>query len=215
MIELITLFSYALVLGLLHALEGDHIAAVGTLATDSKRSTYLGLFWGIGHTITLLVVGSLVLALGMTLPESFSSFFELLIGALLVFLGASVIVKVRKDKLHIHTHDHDGEEHVHLHSHKKSVFHKHEHKSFLFGLFHGLAGSGALLLLILPAANSILEGIIFIAVFGFGSVVGMTGVSFALGHLMQRLSHVAHYIKLSAGVLSVLVGFVFVVGVVA
>ena len=150
MLTLVTLFSYALILGLFHAFEGDHITAVSTITFESNKPSLAGLFWGVGHTLVLLIAGGIVLLLGVAVPESFANMFEGFAGMLLLLLGVSVILKIKKDRLHVHSHSHDGSKHIHMHSHEKSLLHRHEHKSFIFGIFHGLAGSGALLLLILP-----------------------------------------------------------------
>jgi sulfite exporter TauE/SafE len=211
----LTLFTYALILGLFHSFEGDHIAAVSAMSLESKNTSIFGFFWGVGHTLTLLIAGGFALLLGTTIPENFSNFFEGFAGILLLVLGISVIYKVQKNKLHIHSHKHGRESHIHIHSHKKTLFHKHEHKSFIFGVFHGLAGSGTLLLIILPATTSLSEGILFILVFGLGSIFGMTMASFLLGKALRKIKNFLKIIQYSAGAFSVFMGATIVVSVFA
>jgi ABC-type nickel/cobalt efflux system permease component RcnA len=95
------------------------------------------------------------------------------VGIVIIILGFLVIRDIIVNKKHIHKHTHDGSTHIHLHSHKESHAHTHYHKSFLVGLIHGIAGSAALMLLVLSTINSIPLGIIYILVFGLGSMIGM------------------------------------------
>ena len=113
-------------LGLRHALESDHLAAVATLATgqQSLLSTIRqGVAWGIGHTVTLLFVGGVVLALGARIPEQLEQSLELCVGVMLIGLGADVMRKLRRQRVHFHVHRHgNGELHVHAHSHAEPKF---------------------------------------------------------------------------------------------
>jgi ABC-type nickel/cobalt efflux system permease component RcnA len=108
-------------LGMKHATEADHLAAVATLATRQSsvaQTVKQGVAWGIGHTVTLTVFGAVVLALGKTIPPALSQLLELGVGVMLILLGIDVLHRVRKSRIHFHVHSHDGGvRHLHAHSH--------------------------------------------------------------------------------------------------
>ena len=173
------------VLGLRHALDADHLAAVSTVLAERpslRASSAVGLWWGIGHTTTLLIVGAIVLALGIRIPEEFELIAESAVGLLLVILGINLAVKLYNDRWHLHAHAHDDGAHVHLHSHRQQVDHRHQHwmmasiRPLCIGMAHGLAGSAALMLMILASTQELGAGLLSIAVFGVGSIVGMIAI---------------------------------------
>ena len=214
----ISLLAYAFVLGLAHAFEADHLAAMTTFSKDfrnKKHSSKIGAYWGFGHTTTLFLVGGVLLLFKLSIPSVVEASFEAVVGVMLVLLGVQVFYKIRKDKLHVHQHEHDGVVHSHLHSHKGTATHTHGHRSFAVGVIHGLAGSGALLLLVLAASVSLADGLVFILVFGLGSVVGMAFVGLCLGYMLEYAKHFTkvytalHY---GAGVFSIYIGLSLVAG---
>jgi hypothetical protein len=186
-----SLLILGLLLGMRHALEADHVAAVASLATRSKgvRSTiFQGVAWGMGHTITLLVVGGACLLVRAVIPEKIAAALEGAVGIMLLFLGADVLLRMRRQRLHVHAHRHgDGTMHLHAHRHAPeeareahdAEHHEHVHvkgfpmRALLVGLVHGLAGSAALLLLTLTTLSSPWLGVAYILVFGVGSIAGM------------------------------------------
>lgn len=181
-IEFLTILGLGLVLGLRHALDTDHLAAVSTILAQRpslRASSMVGLSWGLGHTVVLLFSGAVVLVLRVPIPEPFAVAAEFGVGAMLVFLGGMLAVRLVRERWHVHAHDHDGAQHMHLHSHALVEDHGHGHwwrdsiRPFCIGMAHGLAGSAALLLLVLSSARSVSEGLTYIAVFGFGSIIGM------------------------------------------
>ncbi len=178
-------------LGLQHALEADHIAAVSSIAA---RRTHLGdivkhgLTWGLGHTLTLFVFAGAALLLGHAIPESLSRPMETAVGIMLVGLGAHVLWRLWRDRVHFHSHGHgDGTVHVHAHSHSGDTevhardAHAHDHgfrwRTLLVGLMHGMAGSAALLMLAVSQASSSAMGLGYVALFGIGSMIGMGALS--------------------------------------
>ena len=184
-----TILMLGFVLGLRHALDTDHIAAVSTVLAERpswRASSLVGLSWGLGHTLVLLVVGAVVLVLRVPIPEPVSTAAEFGVGVMLVILGGLLGIKLIKERWHMHQHDHDGTRHVHLHSHARSVDHGHSHwwrasmRPLCIGMAHGLAGSAALLLLVVASANSVVDGLVYIAVFGFGSILGMMLIGLVL-----------------------------------
>ena len=187
--EFLTLLGLGLVLGLRHALDTDHLAAVSTVLAQRpslRASGLIGLSWGLGHTVVLLLVGAMVLVLQVQIPEPFALAAEFGVGAMLVLLGGMLGMRLVRERWHLHTHDHDGEQHIHLHSHASTENHRHGHwwrdsvRPFCIGMAHGLAGSAALLLIVLSSAQSVSEGLTYIAVFGLGSIMGMMLVGIAM-----------------------------------
>lgn len=177
LIQVIAFLITGFLLGLKHSLDTDHLAAVSTIVSrnsEIRKSALQGALWGMGHTATLLVVGFFILIFKLSMPYSLSHFFELIVGFVLVYLGISLAFRVKREKIHLHAHEHNGHKHIHLHSHKESLAHKHPHQSFLVGLVHGLAGSAALMLIVLSTAKSAIVGFLFILIFGLGSILGMT-----------------------------------------
>ena len=122
----ISILALGFILGIKHALEPDHVIAVSTIASRSKRlwsSSLAGVFWGIGHTLTLFIIGIIVILMKGQIPEKWAMSLEFLVGIMLVYLGVKTIISFRN--VHIHQHQHDGEQHKHVHSHQ----HGGEHES--------------------------------------------------------------------------------------
>ncbi|HYU09018.1 MAG TPA: hypothetical protein VEK77_06530 [Gemmatimonadales bacterium] len=209
------------VLGVRHAFEPDHLAAVSTLATRPAARLWsaarLGLVWGLGHTVTVGAVALLIIALGVRLPDRFWPAAELLVAALLVLLGGVVIWRYARGRWHMHTHSHvAASPHFHLHSHASSPDHGHSHtggdarRSLGFGIAHGLAGSGAIAALLVAAAPDAATRIAYFAAFGAGTIVGMLGVSLTLSVLVrfaaERGARWATVLHVGAAVGSVVAG---------
>lgn len=196
-------------LGLEHAFEADHMIAVTTMVTEHKnpfKAAMVGAFWGIGHTTTLFLVGILVLLLKVSVSSRLSVSFEFLVAIMLVFLGIRTLMS-SCEHLHEHGHDHDGESHIHLHA---SHHHGHRKKSFIIGAIHGMAGSGALMVLVLATVKSTINGLYYILLFGAGSIAGMTMMSMLVGipfvFSASRFLRAERYLKMTGGVLSICFG---------
>ncbi|HZP00544.1 MAG TPA: urease accessory protein UreH [Terriglobia bacterium] len=205
------------VLGLRHALDADHLAAVSTFVSEEKnilRSSLIGVYWGLGHTFALLVFGVAIAAFRLTVPQGLSQLLEFLVGCMLILLGANVIRKLFKGQtIHIHTHEHDGSTHSHLHLHLGASEHSHRHhvlrvggRPFVVGVVHGLAGTAAIMLLIVGAIPSLILAVGYILVFGIGSIGGMMLMSMLmsvpLALATRRLMKVERWIRLAAGLFS-------------
>jgi hypothetical protein len=214
-----------LAIGLEHAFEPDHVAAVGTqvskgrflhksakqiIKTSTLRSSILGMFWGAGHTTTLVLVGLLVYVLAIRIQETIFSSLEFVVGLMLVFLAVTTILnkKIIRFK-HKHPHQHqDGTIHFDEHNHI-DVNHRHGHKSYLIGCIHGLAGSGSLVVITAATLNNIDMVLEFILIFGVGSIIGMTlisglmGLPFALSAQIPSISRIFRYV---AGTFSLIIG---------
>lgn len=210
-------------LGLRHAFEPDHLAAISTLATrpDGKRlwsAARLGLIWGVGHTVTVGAVALLVIALGVQIPAGLWPAAELVVAGLLVLLGGVVIWRYVRGRWHMHAHSHPaaGAPHLHLHSHAHAAHHAHAHstvdarRSLGFGIAHGLAGSGAIAALLVAAVPDTTSRIAYFAAFGAGTIVGMLGVSLTLSVLVrlaaERGARWATILHVGAAVGSVVAG---------
>ena len=203
-------------LGLKHATDTDHVVAISIFVSQTKslkKSSLSGILWGLGHTSTLFIVGGLILLFKITVSKKVALGLELPIGIMLVFLGLRLIIKTNKQKTHLHTHTHNEVSHKHIHTHQDSKSHRHIHQSFLMGLVHGLVGSAALVLLVLGTTNSTLQGLIFILIFGFGSILGMLLISTLVGLpilLTSRFEKLERGLQLATGVISILVGAITV-----
>ena len=214
---LVIALSAAFVLGVEHAFEPDHVVAISTMIARSNRiskSLLTGWLWGLGHTAMLLVVGILVLLLRVRFPMNISGYFELFVGVMLVLLGVWTINRLWRGKFHSHVHTHDGEAHAHLHSHAEGASHDHAHIPFSVWIVHGLAGSGALVVLTMSTIGNPIDGVFFIASFGIGLILAMSLIASALsvpsifgGKLSSRIRPV---FSAGAGVLSITLG-VFVI----
>lgn len=177
------------VFGLYHAIEADHLAAVSAIVSEHKNvltASIIGGFWGVGHTISLFVVGALVIFVKVQISESTEGMLEGLVGIMLVLLGINAIRKIfAAEKVHTHMHDHDGREHRHLHIHREekaeASHHRFAPRSVLVGMIHGLAGSAGLMLLVLPTISSPAVALVYIAIFGLGSIAGMMIMSLFMG----------------------------------
>ncbi|MET0103471.1 MAG: urease accessory protein [Sedimenticola sp.] len=182
-----TILLLGFLIGMQHALEVDHVAAVASLATRDRslaETARQGAVWGLGHTFTLFLFGGAVILLDTLIPENMARGLELAVGLMLVLLGADVLRRVIRERVHFHSHQHGEVAHFHAHSHERGRSHAedphhHEHpqgfplRSLLVGMMHGMAGSAALILLVLETITSPWLGLLYIALFGFGSILGM------------------------------------------
>lgn len=168
-----SLLALGFLLGLRHALEADHLAAISTIVTERRSllsSSLVGASWGCGHTLALMIAGVAVLLLRYRMTDRMAHAFELCVGIMLVLLGANVL----------HTLVRGGASHGHEHT--TGVVHSRADvwlvaRPFVVGMVHGVAGSAPLLLLTLAVISSPLAAFAYIAVFGVGSILGMTVMS--------------------------------------
>jgi ABC-type nickel/cobalt efflux system permease component RcnA len=218
-----------LAFGLKHATEVDHIVAVSTIVSEHRnlrRSVGVGALWGMGHTASLLAVGVIVLALRVAIPVWVASWLEFGVALMIIGLGISALVRAlrKRSDFHLHRHTHDGVSHVHIHFHEDGTEHAaatsataHSHtvtllgmKPLLVGAMHGLAGSAALTLLVLTQIQSPVVGLLYLGVFGVGSILGMLLVSGLIGLpfvlTTRRLSGIHYGLQTVAGALSIAFG---------
>lgn len=182
-----TLLGLGLAFGLRHALDADHLAAVATIASGKRtvlQSGIVGAVWGLGHTAALLVVGAVVLALQLQIPEPVAAWLEMGVAVMLVALGVRALLPLVRAGGHAHAHAHGDVVHVHPHRHGTAAGvndHDDHRRPFAIGVVHGLAGSAALLLLVVSATPSPWLGLAYILAFGAGSIGGMVAMSALVG----------------------------------
>lgn len=187
-------------LGMRHAIESDHVAAVASLASRRptlRHAVLQGVVWGLGHTVTLFLACGAVLVLDRVMPERMVELIEIAVGAMLILLGIDVLRRLWRERIHFHMHRHgDGTVHLHAHSHQGEAHHdprhhRHAHpegfpvRALCIGMIHGLAGSAALLLLTMGAAATPLTGLVYVALFGIGSIAGMALLSVVIAVPLQ------------------------------
>ena len=216
------------VVGLQHAFEADHLAAVSALVSRKRglrEMTLRGAIWGVGHTLALLVISGLVLFSPWGLPATFETYAELAVGLLLIALGSQVLYRLWRDRVHIHAHGHDdGRVHLHAHSHRDEVVphkesdhdHAHPHpgswswKTLIVGLTHGAAGSAALTVFVAATLESRAAGIVYVLIFGLGSILGMmllsAVISLPLAATARRLTWANRALQTAVGLISIGVG---------
>jgi cytochrome c biogenesis protein CcdA len=215
-------------LGMQHALEADHIAAVSSIAarrSDISDIVKHGLTWGLGHTLTLLVFAGCAILLGRAIPDAVARPIEAAVGVMLVGLGGHVLWRLARDRVHFHGHRHgDGARHIHAHSHAgetaahASSAHAHAHvkvdrfrwRTLLVGLMHGMAGSAALLVVAVSQASSPAAAIGYVLLFGLGSMLGMGALSAViavpLAASARWLSWANRALQAAVGVVTIAVG---------
>lgn len=213
-------------MGMRHALEADHLAAVMSLAAGGqarRRATVLrGAVWGLGHTLALLAFGGVCLLLNFTVPETLGRALEAGVGLMLLALGGEILWRLRQKRLHVHVHRHDdGRVHLHAHSHTPGethdpTHHVHAHprwfpgRALAVGMMHGLAGSAALVLLAVETLGSAWLGLIYILLFGVGSIAGMAALSAVIAVPLElsarRLNRMYATVELVVGVSTIGIG---------
>lgn len=214
------------VVGMAHAFEADHIAAISTLASDGKatpkRLAFLGASWGMGHTTTLLLISLPVVLLGVVISDRLAAGMEFAVGIMLVLLGAHVFYKLRRARVHVHLHEHgDGQRHFHAHSHAgdtaphNKLPHNHKHgfspRAYLIGLMHGAAGSAGLVALAAASTQNAVTTFLYIILFGAGSILGMASLTYAASWPLQMAERAAD--RLLKTVQATLAGVAITVGI--
>jgi high-affinity nickel permease len=211
---MLTWILFGFLLGLQHALEADHIAAVASIAADKKGFRPIlrhGALWGLGHAVTLGAFGGAVYALKLTLDERLASGLEFAVGVMLVLLGARLLYVLVKARIHFHVHRHSADQvHFHAHSHAGDVTdhaasahaHRHGHwsRSVAVGMIHGLAGSAALVALAAASAPTV----------PLGSIAGMAlfsaVIAVPLSFTGRTLTWASRGLQALAGVIAIGIG---------
>jgi hypothetical protein len=215
-LELLTSSGLGSLLGMRHALEPDHLAAVSTLVTGERstaRAALLGVCWGLGHTLALVVVGTALVLLRAAMPVRVADVFEFFVAIMLVGLGLRAIYQAARQGPAgpVHAHHHGST----VHAHHGAPAHVHigawtlARRPLLVGAVHGLAGSGALTALVLATLPTTAARLAYMGLFGLGSTLGMAALSGLLGWPLARVGGhrgVARAIGLAVGCLSTALG---------
>jgi hypothetical protein len=196
----------ALLLGLRHATDPDHLTAVSTLILSgerdgARRAGALGLAWGLGHAMTLLAFGLPVVLFRRFLPEGVMRGAEVAIGLVIIVLALRLLLRWAQGYFHIHPHSHDGVQHSHPHAHEGAqaghapARHSHPHAealgrsplaAFGIGMVHGIGGSAGVGILVVGAASSQMTGVAALVLFATATAVSMALVSSGFGYALAR-----------------------------
>jgi cytochrome c biogenesis protein CcdA len=198
-------FFVAVLLGIGHATDPDHLTAVSTVVLSGsseggRRAGVLGLAWGVGHATTLLAFGIPLLLFARRLPASMLQGAEVAIGLIIIFLAGRLLLRWRRGHYHTHPHVHGNVLHAHPHVHEGShpehaAGHAHAHAEMLgrsplaafgIGMVHGLGGSAGAGILVVGAASSRVPGVAALVLFAAGTAASMALVSAAFGYALAR-----------------------------
>jgi ABC-type nickel/cobalt efflux system permease component RcnA len=199
---LLVVFAVALVLGLRHATDPDHLAAVSTLIASepedgTRRAARLGLAWGFGHATTLLLFGLPIVLFNSYLPEPAQRGAELVVGLVIILLAVRLLVSWRRGRFHAHAHRHGQVEHRHLHPHDRGAHHAHSHEpearlgrtprqAYAVGLVHGVGGSAGVGVLLIAGIRDHREAAAALVLFAFAAAVSMATLSSGFGYALTR-----------------------------
>ena len=188
----------AVLLGLRHASDPDHLVAVSTLVATERdapwrRASRLGLAWGLGHATTLVALGIPIVLFSRYLPSDLRRAAEALVGVVIVALAVRLLRRWRDGGFHVHEHEHDGVVHRHLHAHRDGREHRHDHRAprssraaYGVGLVHGVGGSAGVGLLLLASIPGRAEAFAALALFAAAAALSMSLLSLGAGYLLGR-----------------------------
>lgn len=233
-----SILALGFLLGLKHATDADHVVAVTTIVSKQRKlrhAAMVGVTWGIGHTLMIIVVGIAIIIFHVSIPEKTQLLFEFIVAIALVVLGFLNITGIMKhlmdrfSNLHSHMHHHDRV-HVHVHHHAVDL-HKtpkaheavseflsshgimHLVRPLIVGIIHGLAGSAAVALLVLGSITEERMAILYLGIFGIGTIIGMMLITTLLGIPIisgsKKFARFDHTVTVIAGLLSIMYGLYF------
>jgi high-affinity nickel permease len=199
MFTLVPIICLGFFLGMRHATDADHVIAVSTIVSRERAirsAIFIGALWGLGHTLTLMLLGGAIVVFGLVIPPRLGMSMEFSVGLMLVLLGAWNLKAFGRWLMPFINSTHDGHE---------SDVHRPEHEAgraepargwfdlrfgklplyqkvrpFVVGVVHGLAGSAALALLVLPIIHDPAWAIVYLSVFGIGTIAGMMLITAAI-----------------------------------
>jgi len=225
--SLLLIIAVAILLGLRHATDPDHLAAVTTLFAarkerGSQAAAALGLSWGLGHATTLFIFGLPILVFKAYLPERVLQGAEVLIGVMIIALAVWLLVRWRNGLFHVHVHDHDEDVHAHVHDHAEPDAHAHERtprvrtrlQAYGIGLVHGMGGSAGVGVLLLATISDRAIAVTAMALFAAFTAVSMAIASLGFGATLSsaRVSGSFHRIAPVLGVASLAFGAWYALG---
>ena len=179
-----------LILGVRHAFDRDHVAAVThfvSLEPDPVKSAWFGCRWAIGHAAAVLLLGSLILIFHLKLDPSFERYAEIAVGLSLILLGVWRLVLLLQERRHVHPHAHRQKEHTHPHSHEPGRGHVHWFAPTLVGMVHGASGTVELFVLIpITMMATAWLAYTYIGLFSLGCATSMGGYGYLAGRFYHR-----------------------------
>lgn len=237
MTSLLAILLLGFFLGMRHATDSDHVVAVTTIVSRQRsiwNAACTGIFWGIGHSLTLLVVGGAIILFGVVVPAKLGMSFEFCVALMLILLGALNLnatfrsvenISAQDESVHQHVHQHGDYVHTHAHGHAHDT---HGHgdanlppvrldrrfgnwkiyqalRPVLIGIVHGLAGSAAVALLVLPIIHDPVWAMAYLLIFGIGTIAGMMLITAAIAvpvSYSTRFRFLHRYLGTAAGFLS-------------
>jgi high-affinity nickel-transport protein len=241
MINFLSIIALGFFLGMRHATDPDHVIAVSTIVSRQRgilKGALMGAFWGLGHTLTIFIVGAAIIWFQIVIPARVGLSMELSVGLMLIVLGAFNVVSFTRSIpstadssegfVHSHPHRHGGFVHSHSHGHNPE---RHSHDDFatkkldscaariagykqirplLIGIVHGLAGSAAVALLVLVTIHDPRWAIAYLLVFGLGTIAGMVIITAAMSSAFRlvKTQQVFRRLTLASGVLSLAFGVI-------
>ncbi len=206
----------AILLGLRHATDPDHVAAVTTLVAGAREraarnAAELGLAWGLGHAATLFAFGVPILLLDKYLPERVQQGAETVIALVIVYLAIRLLVRWRRGLFHVHAHQHDGGSHTHLHAHGTERGHGHQARTrlgaFGIGLVHGMGGSAGVGILLVAAIESTVLSVVSLGLLAIFTAVSMTILSTGFGATLGSRSVQSSFATIAPGLAFASLGF--------
>ena len=216
------MFTFPLLLtmyaGFTHAFEADHLLAVSNIVSRRNKMILAvkdGLYWGLGHTSTIFFIGMLMIVFKAGISTQYFHFFEAVVGLMLMVLALYRIAKFFRSKkiiVHAHAHEHNGEQHQHLHVHVgKENKHRHPHSlAYSVGLVHGLAGSGALIVIVMSQIKGSIDRLTCLLIFGTACIAGMVCAaglfSIPFSKKIMKAEALQHFLIMSSSLLCLLYG---------
>jgi high-affinity nickel-transport protein len=248
--NLLTVLALGFFLGMRHATDADHVIAVATIVArerSARSAALIGTAWGLGHTLTILVVGGAIILLGGVIPPRVGMSMEMAVGFMLCILGLvnlrgvtgwlrETVDEIRNGSArHIHSHAHQHGDYVHTHAHgHEPESHPHDPnrtpvswldrhfgrigvyqlvRPLLVGIVHGLAGSAAVTLLVLATIQNSRWALLYLSVFGLGTIAGMMLVTAAIGvpfaRTGKRFTRMHRTLRFASGAISLVFGVFF------
>ncbi len=219
MISFLSIVAIGFFLGMRHATDPDHVIAVTTIVSRQNkvsRAALTGIFWGLGHTLTILAVGTAIIVFGLVIPARVGMSMELSVGVMLVLLGTmNVTAFMRSARSHAHHHGHG-------HSDSMARMDRWFGRTGLYlamrpllvGIVHGLAGSAAVALLVLTTIRNPRWAVAYLLLFGLGTVAGMMLITMSIASAFRffgrRYSNFTVRLGLASGLLSLAFGLMMV-----
>ena len=189
-LQTVLLLLTGLVLGMRHAFDRDHVAAVThfiSLEPDPVKSAWFGFRWAIGHALTVLVLGSLILVLHLKFDPAFERYAELAVGVTLVGLGLWRLGLLVQERRHAHRHAHRSTVHTHIHSHEPGREHVHRFAPTLVGIIHGASGTAEVFVLLpITLIHTTWLAYLYIGLFSVGCALTMSGYGYVVGRFYRR-----------------------------